>query len=187
MDAFSYLSVLLSIILGLAVTQVLTGFRGLLHSRVRVRIFWPTIAWACMALVICAQTWWAMFDLRAYQTWTFAGFAVVLLHLICLYMLCGLVLPDFPGDQPIDLRAFYFAQHRWVGGLIVLTLCVSLAKDVVLNGRLPHPLNVAFHVIFIVAAAISAITRAEWYHKGLIVVMAALYALYIGLLFTRLG
>jgi len=33
MDEFSYLSVLLSVILGLAVTQILKGFRGLLLSR----------------------------------------------------------------------------------------------------------------------------------------------------------
>jgi hypothetical protein len=140
-----------------------------------------------MALLICAQTWWAMFDLRVYQSWTFAGFSVVLLHLICLYMLCGLVLPDFPGDQPVDLRAFYFTQHRWIGTLVVLTACVSLSKDVVLNGRFPDALNVAFHVVFIVAAAAGAVTRAEWYHKGFVVVIGALYALYIALLFTRLG
>ena len=30
MDAFSYLSVLLSIIVGLAITQILAGFRGFL-------------------------------------------------------------------------------------------------------------------------------------------------------------
>ena len=35
MDEFSYLSVLLSVILGLAVTQILKGFRGLLLSRAR--------------------------------------------------------------------------------------------------------------------------------------------------------
>ena len=33
MDAFSYLSVLLSIIVGLAITQVLTGFRGIMLWR----------------------------------------------------------------------------------------------------------------------------------------------------------
>lgn len=37
MDEFSYLSVLLSVILGLAVTQILKGFRGLLLSRARAR------------------------------------------------------------------------------------------------------------------------------------------------------
>ena len=36
MDAFSYLSVLISIILGLAVTQILKGFRGIVLSRARL-------------------------------------------------------------------------------------------------------------------------------------------------------
>ena len=40
MDQFSYLSVLLSIILGLAITQVLKGFRGLLlTSASRAAVF----------------------------------------------------------------------------------------------------------------------------------------------------
>ena len=46
MDEFSYLSVLISVILGLAVTQILKGFRGILLSRTRIRIYWPVIAWA---------------------------------------------------------------------------------------------------------------------------------------------
>src|SRR5215831_8785414 len=37
MDEFGYLSVLLSVILGLAVTQILKGFRGLILSRARGR------------------------------------------------------------------------------------------------------------------------------------------------------
>ena len=38
MDEFSYLSVLISVILGLAVTQILKGFRGILLSRARIRL-----------------------------------------------------------------------------------------------------------------------------------------------------
>ena len=82
MDEFSYLSVLISVILGLAVTQILKGFRGILLSRTRVRIYWPVIAWAVLLLLICVQSWWAMFELRHYQPWTFAAFAVVLLQTI---------------------------------------------------------------------------------------------------------
>ena len=40
MDAFSYLSVLLSIILGLGIQQVLQGYRALMLARGRVRFFW---------------------------------------------------------------------------------------------------------------------------------------------------
>jgi len=67
MDEFGYLSVLLSVILGLAVTQILKGFRGLILSRARSRIYWPVIVWAILVLLICFQSWWAMFELRQYQ------------------------------------------------------------------------------------------------------------------------
>jgi hypothetical protein len=53
MDEFSYLSVLISVILGLAVTQVLKGFRGILLPRVRIRIYWPVLGWAPLLLLVC--------------------------------------------------------------------------------------------------------------------------------------
>jgi hypothetical protein len=48
MDEFSYLYVLLSVILGLAVTQILKGFRGLLLSRARIQLYWSVIGWAVL-------------------------------------------------------------------------------------------------------------------------------------------
>ena len=77
MDEFSYLSVLISVILGLAVTQILKGFRGILLARARIRIYWPVIASAALLLLVCVQSSWVMFELRHYQPWTFAAFAVV--------------------------------------------------------------------------------------------------------------
>ncbi len=55
MDQFSFLSVLISVILGLAVAEILQGFRGLLWSRTRIRIYWPVIGWAVLVLLVCFQ------------------------------------------------------------------------------------------------------------------------------------
>ncbi len=186
MDEFSYLSVLLSIILGLAITQILKGFRGLLQSRTRIRLYWPALAWAGLLLVIYVQTWWAMFGLRSHHDWTFGAFAIVLLQTVVLYMLAGLVLPDFFGEQVIDLRENYYAHHAWFFGLAVLAGLVSIGKDLVLDGHLPDARNLAFHLVFILTAAMAAITRREWYHKVAILLTAALFGLYITLLFARL-
>jgi len=41
MDSFSYLSVILSIVLGLAITQVLLGFRGLILTRAKAKLYPP--------------------------------------------------------------------------------------------------------------------------------------------------
>ena len=63
-DIFNYLAVLFSIILGLAVTEILQGFRRMLLVRQRLVIYGPAILWAIILLVVCAQTWWALFGLH---------------------------------------------------------------------------------------------------------------------------
>jgi len=49
-ESFDYLSVLLSVIIGLAITQVLLGFRRLILTRMKVKLYLPTVIWAGLAL-----------------------------------------------------------------------------------------------------------------------------------------
>ena len=114
MDSFSYLSVLLSIVLGLAITQVLQGFRGLILTRARVKRYLPTLIWAGLTLLIAIQGWWASFDLRVRAHWSFLAFFVVVLQAISTYMVAALVLPEITGQMVIDLREHYFAHRRWL-------------------------------------------------------------------------
>jgi hypothetical protein len=186
MDEFGYLSVLLSIIIGLAITQLLLGFRGLVLSRARVATYAPPIVWSVTLVLIAVQSWWAMFGLREHTTWTFLQFAVVLAQTIVLYMLAGLVLPDFAGEQRVDLRAHYFEHRRVFFGVAVVSGLVSLTKDLVISGHLPNAPNVAFHVFYIGTAIAAMATAREWYHRALAPLMLAIFCVYIAVLFTRL-
>lgn len=186
MDAFSYLSVLLSIILGLAITQVLKGFRGLMQARARLRTYWPAVAWSVLVLVIAVQSWWAMFGLRHHEDWTFFAFSVVLAQTIVVYLLAALVLPDFFGDEAVDLREHYYGHHRWFFALLVLLIAVSLAKDPVLDGHLTDAVNMGFQLAFAAIAAGGAVTRAPRYHEVATAVGAFGIGSYIALLFTHL-
>jgi hypothetical protein len=186
MDEFGYLSVLLSVILGLAVTQILKGFRGLILSRARTRIYWPVIVWAALVLLICFQSWWAMFELRHYQQWTFAAFAAVLLQTIVTYMLAGLVFPDLFGEGIVDLRENFYANRVWFFALGFFLILVSICKVVVLYGELPHPTDLAFHAFFGTMFLIGALTRREWAHRALVVGGIVSLILYIIVLFAHL-
>src|SRR3954471_17144914 len=134
MDRFSYLSVLISIILGLGITQLVTGLGRLIQARERVTPYTPALGWVALLLLIHVQTWWAMFGLRNQTSWNFAQFFVVLLQPLVLSLLAALVLPDIDADTHVNLRENYFAQSRWFFSLMVLLLLVSLVKDVVLSG-----------------------------------------------------
>ena len=186
MDAFSYLSVLLSIILGLAITQVLQGFRGLMLARSRIRGYWPSVAWAILLLLLDVQVWWAMYELRLRQDWSFLGFAVVLAQTIPLYLGAGLVFPDIGIEGSVDLRRHYYENHRWFFSLLILLLVISIGKEAILLGKLPAPLDLGFQLTFIAGSLFGALSSREWCHKALVPFSAIVIIAYIAALFAHL-
>ena len=186
MESFDYLSVLLSIILGLAITQVLLGFRGLILTRAKVKIYLPTVIWAGLALLIAIQLWWASFGLRTRGSWTFLAFIVIVLQTISVYMAAAVILPNITGDSSVDLRDHYFAHRGWFFGFMVAGVILSALKEFALSGHLPGQLNGEFHVLFGLAAIAAAIMRRKWFHMVLAPAFALLFLLYITLLFARL-
>jgi hypothetical protein len=185
-DSFNYLSVLLSIILGLAIAQVLLGLRGLILTRAKVKLYLPTLLWAGLTLLIAIQGWWASFGMRTHANWTFVGLLVIVLQAISVYMVAALVLPDISGDTVVDLREHYFAHKSWFFGALFASIVFSAAKEFALEGHMLGGINAGFHVFFGLAAIVAAITRQEWFHKLMAPVIVFLFFLYIALLFTRL-
>jgi hypothetical protein len=186
MDAFSYLSVLLSIILGLAITQVLQGFRGLMIARSRLHAYWPCIAWAVLLLVLDVQVWWAMYILRWRHVWSFVSFAAVLAQTIPLYLLAGLVLPDAGTHEQVDLRRHYYDNHRWFFAILALLLVASFIKQLVLFGNLPASMDTGIQLLFLIAAVAAACTSREWFHKALVPFSAITVGAYIAVLYPYL-
>jgi hypothetical protein len=185
-DEFSYLSVLLSVVIGLAVTEILQGFRRRIMAAERVRSYWPLRVWSVTLLLVCAQNWWSMFGLRTHHAWRFEEFFVLLAQVIILYLVCGLVYPEFGEREQIDLRAHYFAQRKRFFAFIITAALASIARDLILNHALPNPLNLAFHIAWIVTAVVAILTANEWYHKALALFAAVGFVDYITTMFVKL-
>jgi FtsH-binding integral membrane protein len=186
MDAFNYLTVLLSIIMGLAMTQILKGFRGILLSRSRIRLYWPSLVWALLMLTICVEIWWSQYGMRERVDWTLPAFYAVLLQFLIAYMLAAIVLPDFFGPDEIDLHEHYSAHVKWFFGLMVALLLSSVLKEYVLNGHFPDTSNLVFHVVFIATSAVAMFVRNDTFHKIASIVAVVLFAMYTMLLFWHL-
>ena len=186
MDAFSYLSVLLSIVIGLAITQVLQGYRSLLLSRARVRLYGPPLLWSALVLVFATQVWWASFGLEGHRNWTFVGFGVLLLQTVLLYMMAALILPDVPSEGPVDLRAHYERETGPLFAILLAILAVSILKDWTIDGELPTLLNLLFHGLIGAVAATALLVRRPRVHQLIAITTATLFGSYIALLFARL-
>jgi hypothetical protein len=185
MDQFNYLAVLISIILGLGITQLLSGFGRWIEHRASFRAYGPAICWVFTLLVIQVQCWWSMFDLREQTDWTFLKFLAVLMQPIILYLQSIVVLPG-ASSTTLDLRENYYAQRRWFFGLMIALLVASIGKDLILNGSMPETHNLAFHVLMLATAAIAMITDRPRVHAVIGYGSLVLMGSYIWLLFARL-
>jgi len=185
LDSFNYLSVLLSIVIGLAITQVLQGLRVLMLSRETARLYAPSLIWTALVLLIATQMWWSSFGLRDHEEWTFALYGLILLQVALFYLASGLVLPDLRPDN-IDLEADYFRNRRWFFGLLAVAAVVSLLKDVALEGTLPDTPNLVFHMLLTGSCIGAIVSSNRSYHAILAPASLFLFVGYIALLFARL-
>ena len=186
-EIFNYLAVLFSIILGLAVTEILQGFRRMLLARRRLITYWPAIVWGFILLVVCAQSWWALFGLHDQAEWTFGMYAVVLLQTALLYMVAGLSLSGTDEETGFDMQRAYFTNARPFFLLLVAMIGTSLGKDLVISGHLSDPANLVFHGFFALAALIAATTRNEIFHRINAPLGAVSMGAYVIALFNRIA
>jgi hypothetical protein len=147
---------------------------------------WLPLLWAAVLLLVYVQAWWAMFGFRSLREWTFVGFLMLLAQTTTLYMMAAVIVPEQVEDTGVDLAAHYERHHRWFFGFFLATLCISIAKDLVIGGHLPEPTNLVFHGLFAAVCIAAIIARGRRVQVGLSIVGAAALATYVGLLFMRL-
>lgn len=189
MKPFDYLTVLISIIMGLAIANLLSGAVRLMHGRHRLRIYWPSLVWAVWLFVVTIQHWWSEFGLRnlAAQDWTFGGFMGTLLVPVDLYLLCALVLPYRDDDTEINLQSWYFQSRRTFFILCFLLAPLSYIEQLLTSGTMhKSPLETALLGLLALAMLVGLALRNRRVHGLLAIFISLLTIVYIGLLFTRL-
>jgi hypothetical protein len=186
MDAFSYLSVLNSIVLGLGVASLLAGFAAIVRARDRIRMYWPLLAQMGLVFLIHVQLWWALFALRGRVQWSFPGFLVVLMQPVLAYLAAAFLVPDIRENETVDLRRAYFREARWFFSAVLLLVLDSLAKSLVLGGTLPRTNDLIGHAIFICLSVAGLASRRDVVHKIVAPLSLVVLAAYISILFVTL-
>ncbi|PYK95589.1 MAG: hypothetical protein DME36_01345 [Verrucomicrobia bacterium] len=169
MDPFSYLSVLISIILALGMTRVLAGVGEMLQARSHRRMYWVHALWIVNLFLYLVIAWWIFYRWRNQQPWTFFLFVFVLISPTILYLASMLLFPrEGDVDLAVDYKTHYYANHRAFFILFALFTPVDIV-DTLLKG-IAHFLEQGWRYDISIAAAlmgltIAAITRNERYHQ----------------------
>ncbi len=135
-----YIAALLSIIVGLGVTDLAQSVRELVRPQRTVDWHWLPLLWAATTLLLSIQLWWNSFSYVKEATSVF--FLPFLGAFLFLYLTCAFALPDPEWERPrrqaasgrdasnpppLDLEAFYFSDthRRWYFGIFIAFLVAS--------------------------------------------------------------
>lgn len=186
MTPFEYLSVLVSIILGLALTQLLSGAARLIQIRRRVRPHATTLCWMLILFLVDTQIWWAAFERRDIVEWNFFLFLLYLVMPIVAFLLSYLVLPELGDEDEIDLATNFDGNRPWFFGLLALVPAASLVEQWATAPRMAFDIDVAFRLLFLAMSLGAAFVRNARAHLWIAVVTLGLVCIYLAVLFLHL-
>lgn len=128
MSGFDFLFALFTLVLGLAITEVLSGFASAMkiHARARIgraldiRIGWLTPLLAVLVVLNQLMFWDTAYQLRETLPYSYLSLLCVLIVVGSYYLFSVLVFPDHPEEWP-DFDIYYDQHNRLIlGGLFVI-------------------------------------------------------------------
>ncbi|MCX8490804.1 MAG: hypothetical protein ORN54_07020 [Cyclobacteriaceae bacterium] len=167
-SAFEYVTVLISIILGLGITQILTAIADLIHQSKRVKIYWPHLLWVLIVLILHVQEWWVTYDLKNYAPWRLPTFLFIMVYPIILFVLARLLFPFGIQNGIIDLKVFYHENHRKIFlfsiglGLLAILDSLLIRGDSLQSQLLKGIVPLTFSTLYFIKSP-------EWVHKSVAV------------------
>ena len=170
MDAFSYLSVMLSIVLGLGLTQLFAGIGNLVQIRRRVKRYWLHTLWVLLLIVLHVHMWWSFWGLRGVTHWTYATFVYVMIGPALLVIASHIIIPELLGER-IDVRRHYFDTAPLFFGILAAAAVWAMFLEPIMGLRsffVPFRLMQAAGVVAFVSCAASKNQRV---HGAAIVIL----------------
>ena len=158
MDTIEFVAILVSIVVGLAMAEVLQGFADSLRNRSSIRGYWPLFVFAILVLFMAIWTvrWlWIAEDLR---TWTWGGLGLALAPGLIIFVMARLTFPQ--EIQESDLRSYYYEHSRVLWGLSTLFVATAEVRVLTLGAAVPvadaqpaaHAMRIAAFLLCIVLA-----------------------------------
>jgi hypothetical protein len=183
MSPFEYVTVLISIILGLGITLVLTGIAEIIRGWKMIKHFGPYHIWIALAFILHLQEWWTMYEFKSVESWTLPSFLFVASYPILLFILANLLFPRKWLKKGVDLKTFYFENYNKFFVCLILLAALSILQNVILSNYMLKDQLVQISILIIFSVMLIRPTKNEVVHTVLASLM--LVAMLISLLLTQ--
>lgn len=180
MSKFEYVTVLSSIVIAFALSEILAGWGQLIRARHRVRVYWLHVAWMLILLLVLIQVWWGTW---VYRDIEFEGFGALLLLLaspLTTVLAVFVFTPDLSERDFVDLRTHYYDNRVWFFPLAALVLLELIAVDAFVGKQPCLHVENAIRGAGIAMVLGLAASRSERVHRAALVVAFTLFVVFVG-------
>lgn len=163
MGLFEFLMVLVSVVIGLGLTEILTGAANLLRARDTVRFHWFHALFQLGVFFALLQQWWEFWDMEGMGEISFLAVLAILAPPVLLFLIANLLYPRQP--EGADLEAYYFQQAAILWSLVIVgTLEGTFLQPLVFGEPVFHPANLSGipMIAICLVMAISKNRRTHW-------------------------
>jgi len=182
---FEYVVVLFSIILGMGVTQIVSGMASIIHRWEKVKIYWPHLILVLLVFVIHIQEWWEAYDMRNYAFWRLSTFLFIILYPVNLYILARILFPINWRSKEIDLKKFYFQNYRRIYLFTITLDLLAVIDNVFISGYKISDQIVQIVVLLILTFIIVRGHSNEWLHKAIAAILLIILIVTLALTWNR--
>ncbi len=174
---FEYVAVLISIIVGLALTQLLRGVGRMVTSKDGMRPYSVHLVWTLYLFINTSMFWWWEFQLSG-VTWSLATYYLLIVYATLLFFI-SLVLQPGKLVGVNSYKEYYYLNRHWFFGLVIAItfwdFIDTFAKGVSHFSEM-STLYVTAQTGLIVGSAVAIVTKSERYHKIFAIVWILTYA-----------
>lgn len=179
MSPFEFVTVLISIILGLGITQIMSGIADIIHQWDKVKLYWPHLLWIILVFILHVQEWWLTYELRSVEVWRLPFFLFEILYPISLFILARILFP-FSGDETSnDLKVFYFRNFRKFFLMVMILSVLSGLENIFTHGLGPEGWMVNLGIFLLLLIVVKIKNTSERIHK--LVAITLLIAMVTGI------
>ena len=155
-DLYLHIRVVISIIVGLCITTLLSGFARFVQHPRRERVSILHLGWAASLLLWIIHFWWWEFRLSMVQTWTFASYFFVILYAILFYFLCTLLFPSDLKDYA-GYEDYFLSRRKWFFGFLAATFLADVIDTSLKGSSYLHSFGIEYPIRIIANLTICAI------------------------------
>lgn len=176
MDILAHSVTLISIIIGIGLTEMFGNLHRLIRNRDRVTWDWLPVVWTAVLLTLVVNYWWAIYQgvVGIDKLSNAAELGLVLIQPIVMFLLAASVLPNFPTDAPWDMKRYYGEHRRIFIGTFLLYQLVTSSVALVIGTWGWNPASLVRVLILLSLGLTLALNGRRWDWTGALIILALL-------------